>query len=40
MGPGGYRISDFVKVGLPLALLTFALVMALLPIIWPLVPVG
>src|SRR5690606_29389870 len=40
MGPGGYRAVDFVKVGLPLALLTFGLVMALLPVLWPLVAVG
>jgi di/tricarboxylate transporter len=38
MGPGGYRGSDYVKMGLPLALLTFGLVMALLPILWPLAP--
>lgn len=38
MGPGGYRIGDYVKVGLPLALLSFALVMLLLPWVWPLVP--
>jgi di/tricarboxylate transporter len=40
MGPGGYRLADFVKVGLPLALLIFALVMALLPVLWPLTPLG
>jgi di/tricarboxylate transporter len=38
MGPGGYRLWDFVKVGLPLAVLIFALVMLLLPALWPLVP--
>jgi di/tricarboxylate transporter len=40
MGPGGYRLSDYVKMGLPLALLTFALVMTLLPVLWPLLPVN
>jgi di/tricarboxylate transporter len=40
MGPGGYRLMDYVKLGLPLALLTFALVMALLPVLWPLSPLG
>jgi di/tricarboxylate transporter len=40
MGPGGYRLADFVKVGLPLALVIFALVMALLPVLWPLTPLG
>lgn len=40
MGPGGYRFADYLKVGLPLAMLIFVLVMLLLPVIWPLVPVG
>jgi di/tricarboxylate transporter len=38
MGPGGYRLADYVKVGLPLAVLAFAIVMALLPVLWPLAP--
>jgi hypothetical protein len=29
-----------VKVGLPLAVLIFALVMLLLPVLWPLAPLG
>lgn len=36
MGPGGYRFSDYVKVGLPLTLVVFATVMLLLPVFWPL----
>ncbi len=36
MGPGGYRFSDFIKLGLPLALVVMALVMLLLPVFWPL----
>jgi di/tricarboxylate transporter len=36
MGPGGYRFSDFLKVGLPLTLVTFVTAMLLLPIFWPL----
>jgi di/tricarboxylate transporter len=40
MGPGGYRLADFVKVGLPLAVMIFALVMALLPVLWPLAPLS
>ena len=36
MGPGGYRFRDYLKVGWPLTLLVFVLVMALLPIFWPL----
>lgn len=37
MGPGGYRFRDFLKVGWPLALLTFGILLVLLPIVWPLV---
>ena len=36
MGPGGYRFRDYLKVGWPLALLTFAILLAWLPIVWPL----
>lgn len=36
MGPSGYRFKDFFKVGLPLTILLFALVIWLLPIFWPL----
>jgi di/tricarboxylate transporter len=36
MGPSGYRFKDFFKVGLPLTVLLFALVIWLLPIFWPL----
>lgn len=36
MGPGGYRFRDYLKVGLPLTLLVFGVVMLLLPRIWPL----
>ena len=35
MGPGGYRFSDYFKVGLPLNLLTFAVTLLLVPLIWP-----
>jgi di/tricarboxylate transporter len=35
MGPGGYRFSDYFKVGLPLNLITFAAAMVILPSIWP-----
>lgn len=38
MGPGGYRFKDFFKVGLPLTLLLFAVVLALLPVFWPFLP--
>ncbi|HEX4497480.1 MAG TPA: SLC13 family permease [Thermoanaerobaculia bacterium] len=36
MGPGGYRFRDYFKVGLPLTLLLFALIVGLLPLVWPL----
>jgi di/tricarboxylate transporter len=35
-GPGGYRFTDFIKVGLPLNLLIFLVVIILVPLIWPL----
>lgn len=36
-GPGRYRFGDYFKVGLPLTLLVFAITMALVPWLWPLV---
>ncbi|MCV6585165.1 MAG: SLC13 family permease [Marinibacterium sp.] len=35
-GPGGYRFSDFLKVGIPLNLSIGLLASALIPLIWPL----
>jgi di/tricarboxylate transporter len=35
MGPGGYRVKDYIRVGLPLTLLVFLIVLVLLPIFWP-----
>ena len=35
MGPGGYRFSDYIKVGLPLTLVVMVVVMIVLPIFWP-----
>jgi di/tricarboxylate transporter len=35
MGPGGYRFSDYFKVGLPLNLLILAIVLLVLPLVWP-----
>ena len=35
-GPGGYRFSDFMKVGIPLNLTMGLLASALIPLIWPL----
>ena len=38
MGPGGYSFRDYFRVGLPLVLILFAVVIGLLPLIWPLTP--
>lgn len=35
MGPGGYKISDFIKVGLPILLVVFVVAMITLPLVWP-----
>ena len=35
-GPGGYRFSDYVRVGVPLNLLWWALATVLIPLLWPL----
>jgi di/tricarboxylate transporter len=35
LGPGGYRYSDFFKVGIPLTLVVFALVMIFVPVFFP-----
>ncbi|CUI78046.1 SLC13 family permease [Cognatishimia activa] len=37
-GPGGYRFSDFMKVGIPLNLSIGLLASAIIPFIWPLSP--
>jgi di/tricarboxylate transporter len=35
MGPGGYRFSDYIKVGLPLTIITMAITLLILPYLWP-----
>jgi di/tricarboxylate transporter len=37
MGPAGYRFSDFFRIGLPLTVVVFTVMMILLPAFWPLV---
>jgi di/tricarboxylate transporter len=34
-GPGGYRFSDYMKLGIPLNLLVLVLGTLLIPVIWP-----
>jgi di/tricarboxylate transporter len=36
MGPGGYRFTDYMRVGLPLTLVVFVVVMIVTPLVWPL----
>lgn len=35
-GPGGYRFTDFVRVGLPLNLVCAVIALSLIPVFWPL----
>jgi di/tricarboxylate transporter len=39
-GPGGYRFSDYVRIGVPLTLVLFAVSMLVIPWFWPFVPVA
>jgi di/tricarboxylate transporter len=36
MGPGGYRFADYLKVGIPLTVVTLIVTLLVLPIFWPL----
>ena len=35
-GPGGYKFTDFTRVGLPLQIILLLLALVLIPVIWPL----
>jgi di/tricarboxylate transporter len=35
-GPGGYRFSDYMRIGIPLNIITGLVACALIPVIWPL----
>ncbi|GAB3652882.1 SLC13 family permease [Zhihengliuella somnathii] len=35
LGPGGYRFTDYVKIGAPMSLLVGAVVIGLVPLVWP-----
>ena len=34
-GPGGYRFSDYVKIGVPLDILMWIITVAIAPLVWP-----
>ncbi len=36
MGPGGYRFNDYLRLGVPLTIVVFIIVMLMLPVFWPL----
>lgn len=38
MGLGGYRFADYLKSGVPLTLAVMAVILLLLPLLWPLTP--
>ncbi len=38
LGPGGYKVIDYVKVGTPLILVSFVVCMVVIPILWPFFP--
>jgi di/tricarboxylate transporter len=35
MGPGGYRFSDYIKLGLPLTLVILVVAVLVIPVFWP-----
>jgi di/tricarboxylate transporter len=35
MGPGGYRFSDYLKVGIPLTLVVLVVSLVVVPLFWP-----
>ncbi|MFH1852605.1 MAG: SLC13 family permease [Candidatus Neomarinimicrobiota bacterium] len=39
-GPGGYKFRDYLKVGMPLALILLISATILIPILWPFSPLG
>jgi di/tricarboxylate transporter len=34
-GPGGYRFTDYLRIGVPLDLLIWIVTVALAPLVWP-----
>jgi di/tricarboxylate transporter len=37
-GPGGYKFFDYTRVGAPLTIILFAVMLVTLPVVWPLFP--
>ena len=35
MGPGGYQLRDYARVGLPMTIIVLAVLFLLLPVFWP-----
>ena len=35
-GPGGYKFSDYIRVGFPLALIFWVMAIFILPVLWPI----
>ncbi len=35
-GPGGYRYTDYVRLGVPLSLVVVTTILILVPVLWPL----
>ncbi len=38
MGPGGYSFADYLKTGIPLTLVVWIVLVAVVPLLWPLTP--
>jgi di/tricarboxylate transporter len=38
MGPGGYRFTDYIRIGIPLTILVLVITALVLPVFWPLYP--
>lgn len=38
-GPGGYKFTDYLKLGAPLVVIMFIMTMILVPMVWPFIPV-
>ena len=38
LGPGGFSFNDYVKVGVPLCVITFIVSVIIIPIFWPFFP--